>query len=97
MAGAEEGIDDETNNIYKQIDNFSKKIKSGFSDLNLKKDFNNVLSDLEFKQAKIGADVFNKTRTVFTTPQIVFNVQDLDEARLEQCFNYINKKFGSQY
>ena len=97
MAGAEEGIDDETNNIYKQIDNFSKKIKSRFSNLDLKKDFNNVLNNLEFKQAKIGADIFNKTRTIFTTPQITFNVQELDESKLEQCFNYINKKFGSQY
>lgn len=36
-------------------------------------------------------------KTVFTTPQIIFNVQELDEAKLQQCFNYVNRKFGSQY
>ena len=28
---------------------------------------------------------------------ITFNIQELDKARLEQCFDYINKKFGLQY
>lgn len=28
---------------------------------------------------------------------ITFNVQELDKERLEQCFNYINRKFGSKY
>lgn len=41
--------------------------------------------------------IIDSTQTVFTTPQIVFNVQELDEAKLQQCFNYINKKFGSAY
>ena len=45
----------------------------------------------------LSTNVIDNTKTVFTTPQIVFNVQELDEAKLEQCFNYINRKFGSQY
>lgn len=42
-------------------------------------------------------NVIDSTKTIFTTPQIIFNVQELDEAKLQQCFNYINRKFGSQY
>ena len=45
----------------------------------------------------ISQSVVDKTRTIFTTPQIVFNVQELDEVKLQQCFNYINRKFGSKY
>ena len=45
----------------------------------------------------IRQSVIDQTKTIFTTPQIVFNVQELDEAKLQQCFNYVNRKFGSQY
>lgn len=59
------------------------------------KRFNGMSFDFDFKG--IDSKVIEKSKTIFTTPQITFNVQELDEARLEQCFNYINKKFGSQY
>ena len=42
-------------------------------------------------------EIKQQTQTIFTTPQITFNVQKMDEANLQTCFNYINKKFGSQY
>ena len=45
----------------------------------------------------ISSEMKNQTRMIFTTPQITFNVQQLDEKNLESCFNYINKKFGSAY
>ena len=41
--------------------------------------------------------VIENSNTVFTTPQIIFNVQELDEEKLNQCFNYINRRFGSAY
>ena len=41
--------------------------------------------------------IIDSTKTVYTTPQIVFNVQELDEVKLQQCFDYINRKFGSSY
>lgn len=53
--------------------------------------------DLSKYQATLNSKVIDSTKTIFTTPQIVFNVQELDEAKLKQCFNYINKKFGSKY
>lgn len=48
-------------------------------------------------QGSLSSQIVDSSKTIFTTPQIVFNVQELDKAKLEQCFNYVNKKFGSQY
>ena len=55
------------------------------------------ISQMDFGKTNLSSKVIDSTKTVFTTPQIVFNVQELDEAKLQQCFNYINRKFGSQY
>lgn len=55
------------------------------------------INGLNQKQGNLVTKTMNDTSTIYTTPQIIFNVQELDEARLEQCFNYINRKFGSQY
>lgn len=82
-------------NKYKLINAANKLAK----DLNNKLMINgNVnIANLEKMQNGIISKTIDNTRTVFTTPQIVFNIQELDEAKLEQCFNYINRKFGSQY
>lgn len=48
-------------------------------------------------QGSLNNQIANQNKTIFTTPQIIFNVQELDEAKLQQCFNYINTKFGSKY
>lgn len=48
-------------------------------------------------QGSLSNQINNTTKTIFTTPQINFNIQELDETRLQQCFNYINRKFGSNY
>ena len=55
------------------------------------------LNTLAKNQSNLTSQAINGTNTIFTTPQIVFNVQELDESKLEQCFNYINRKLGSQY
>lgn len=55
------------------------------------------INDFGKLQGSMKNKIVDSTKTVFTTPQIVFNVQELDEAKLNQCFNYINKKFGSAY
>ena len=55
------------------------------------------ISRLDFGNTNLSAKIIDRQKTIFTTPQIVFNVQELDEAKLQQCFNYINKKFGSAY
>ena len=61
---------------------------------------NKVLSEMNFgnmELAGLGSKVNAQQSTIFTTPQITFNVQELDQERLDQCFNYINRKFGSKF
>ena len=45
----------------------------------------------------LNGKIINGTKTVYTTPQITFNVQKMNEENLQECFNFINRKFGSQY
>lgn len=85
MQGAELGLDDEKRNLNKQIDEISKEALKNFNIADF--GFNNGLKN----------NIIDSTKTIFTTPKIVFNVQELDEAKLQQCFNYINRKFGSAY
>lgn len=86
MKGAELGIEDEANSIYNKIDRLSKGISNKLRNISYSDDF-----------GKLNTNVIEKSKTIFTTPQIVFNVQELDESKLQQCFNYVNRKFGSQY
>jgi len=84
MKGAELGLEDEEKQLNKEVDSITKKLQDKFTML--------IPNMGDIKQS-----IVEKTQTIFTTPQIVFNVQELDEAKLQQCFNYINKKFGSAY
>lgn len=99
MEGAELGLQDEEKSIYKQIDKLTSNtlnklrgIDISSLDVNISK-----MQNLEKLQGSLSNKIEDSTKTKFTTPQIVFNVQELDEAKLQQCFNYINKKFGSAY
>ena len=87
MKGAELGLEDEESRIYKEIDNISNDLLNKFK----------LLRGKDLNIGSLNGNILDKTKTIFTTPQIIFNVQELDKARLEQCFDYINKKFGSQY
>ena len=82
-------------NEYKLI-NAANKLAKDLDD-KLMINGNANLTNLEKMQNKAASRTINSSKTIFTTPQIVFNVQELDEAKLQQCFNYINRKFGSQY
>lgn len=85
MQGAELGLEDERKNLTAEVDKISKEALKGFN-----------LADVGFNSG-LKNNIIDSTKTVFTTPQITFNVQELDEAKLQQCFNYINRKFGSAY
>lgn len=87
MKGAELGVEDETKTLYRKVDSISNGLLNKLKDVSLQTNGLGTLNN----------NVINGTKTIFTTPQIVFNVQELDEAKLEQCFNYINRKFGAQY
>src|SRR5699024_1440661 len=79
--------------LIKDAQNLAKNIVKGFdSSFAFKSDLFNTKA-----LNALNNSIIDKTRTIFTTPQIVFNVQELDESKLEQCFNYVNRKFGSQY
>ncbi len=84
MKGAEIGLEDEEQRLNKQVSKIADKVKTNFS-------------SMMPNMGQVKQSVIEQTKTVFTTPQIVFNVQELDEARLQQCFNYVNRKFGSAY
>lgn len=66
---------------------------------------NKVLNELDYSNkfatgsidANINRQITDATKTIFTTPNIQFNVQTLNKENLDLAFNYINKKFGSQY
>lgn len=60
-------------------------------------DMNSRIKSLEIFQGRIGNQVIDSVKTIFTTPQITFNVQKMDKENLNECFEYINKKFGSSY
>ncbi len=76
--------------LVKTASNLAKNINTSFNkNLNLE-DYSNLHSSINRK-------VVENTRNIFTTPKITFNVNELDEAKLQQCFNYINRKFGSSY
>lgn len=83
------GID---NNSYK-LENSAKRLATKLnSTLN-----SELLLNYSKLQGQLSSQVISSSKTIFTTPQIIFNVQELDEAKLQQCFNYVNRKFGSQY
>jgi hypothetical protein len=86
MEGAEKGLKDEENSLYKKVDNISDNVLDKLNNTS----FNGNLGN-------INKSVIDQTKKIFTTPQITFNVQELDEGKLQQCFNYINNKFGSAY
>ena len=85
MKGAELGLEDERKKLNAEVDKISKEALKGFN-----------IADVGFNSG-LKNNIIDSTKTVFTTPQITFNVQELDEAKLQQCFNYINRKFGSAY
>ena len=84
MKGAELGLEDEEESLNKELDSITK---------NMQDRFNMLMPNM----SAIKQSIIDKTQTIFTTPQIIFNVQELDQERLQQCFNYVNKKLGSAY
>ena len=86
MQGGEIELDAGAKRMYSQVDEVSKKLLNKFSGMST-----------DINLGNINKKIIENTQTVFTTPQIVFNVNELDEARLQQCFNYINRKFGTCY
>ena len=80
---------------YSQLEKMTVKLTSSLNTLNTAS--SKILLNYSKLQSQLTSQVINSSKTIFTTPQIIFNVQELDEAKLQQCFNYVNRKFGSKY
>lgn len=85
MQGAELGLEDERKKLNAEVDKISKETLKNFNIADF--GFNNGLKN----------NIIDSTKTIFTTPQITFNVQKMNKENLDECFNYINRKFGSAY
>lgn len=84
------GILDNETDAIKSVEQMSQKVLEA----------TNISSNLEKMKglnSNINQKITDATRTIFTTPNIQFNVQQMDKQNLDLAFNYINKKFGSQY
>lgn len=95
VLGAKKGVLNKAKDIYKTVGDFGGNLVSKFDESIISK--YSQIQKMKSLQGAISNEMINNTKTIFTTPQIVFNVQQLDESKLEQCFNYVNRKFGSKY
>lgn len=95
VLGAKRGVKNKEKDMYKTIESLGKNLVSKFDDNMILK--YSQIEKMQKLQGSLKSTMIDSTKTIFTTPQIVFNVQELDKARLEQCFQYINKKFGTMY
>ena len=81
--------------MVKGMQNSEYKLQKEVNRLAL--DINKEFSNINLFNGKMKNQIIDSTKTVFTTPQITFNVQKMNKENLDECFNYINKKFGSAY
>ena len=73
-----------------------KKFASG-SLMAFQEEINKTYQNMSKVQNEFSSNVIDGTKTIFTTPNINFYVQELDENNMEKCFKYVDRKFGSQY
>ena len=90
--GADIGAKKQGPKTVKNIEEYAKRINQNFG-----KTLGSANLGINNKLGAINSKIINGTKTVYTTPQITFNVQKMNEENLQECFNFINRKFGSQY
>ena len=90
--GADIGAKKQGPKTVKNIEEYAKQINQNFG-----KTLESADLGINNKLGAINSKIINGTKTVYTTPQITFNVQKMNEENLQECFNFINRKFGSQY
>jgi hypothetical protein len=86
MLGAELGLEDEEKRLYDKVNGISSKLLGKFGGMSTNMQLGNMSNE-----------VIDRTRTVFTTPNIVINTNDLSKDKLDLIFNDLNRRFGSNY
>ena len=86
---------EQKNKLVKKASNLAQNIAGAFSGSFLLND-NFKIPDTK-STGNLSNKVIDGTKNVSNNYNVEFKVQELDEARLEQCFNYMNRKFGIQY
>lgn len=84
------GIKNRKRNVLSEIEKLGN---SSIDMLNSKFD----LSNIDRLNGSLSSNLINSSKNIFTTPNIVFNVQEMNEDNLQRCLDYINRKFGSNY
>ena len=103
FAGAEIGADKSGKDFVKSLNEYGALANEGFSKALAYDDVNKKLKHLNDLPKNINGLQTALTNQVKETSNInynvtnIFNVQELDEQRLQQCFNYINRKFSEKY
>lgn len=77
--------------IVSNAQELANRINSQFAGKFNEVDMNNFNKNLS------GSYIKNSSKNISNTNNININVKELDQARLEQCFNYLNEKFGILY
>lgn len=58
---------------------------------------NSLNTDVNKITGNLTSNVIDKSKTIFTTPNITFNVQEMNEQNLKKCLDYLNRRLGSAY
>lgn len=97
LPGHKNGLD------YVPYDNYIARLHKGERVLTAEE--NKQLIDFE-KASKLNSKLpflnnqikaLDNNKMIFTTPNITFNVQQMDKANLDMAFNYINRRLGTEY
>ena len=107
MKGLAKGINKYSYLVENATDNLATQMANRFAIDDLIGNTNNAMKTLNYGVNNSSNPLINPNasnnqsingkNTIFTTPNITFNVQEMTKENLEECFNYINKKFGSNY
>lgn len=103
FAGAEIGADKSGKDFVKSLNNYGKLANDEFTNALSYENINKQLKqgfkipkNINGLQSALTAQVKESSNVNYNVNNI-FNVQELDKERLEQCFNYIDRKYSTKF
>lgn len=94
MQGAKLGLEDEEENIYKQVDTLANNVLDKFNGININNKNMPTLQNYRNNKEILDTRIVDKTKTIFTTPNLTIYTQEFDARKIA---NEVNKVFGSAY